>query len=501
MSTRGGRVGAGGSRRRFFSGSSLVLGMLAALGCGKPASNEPTPVTKDSASREVRSVPSPSASVVTITEKAPALVETWVFEPVANLKTADGLYAIENALLASADHRIGRIVDDEGTLEWIGKVPGGGGAFGTTLIVGISGVSPDAIDVRYQNNNGRAPEPTYFPLSGKGHSVITGEGGMYGYIFGLARVGETTLLGTYARETGQVLRTVRGPKLARTFTTPKDAGCQPGEVDTVSSGPPPKAVLPDDLAGNERGELFSVGPLCEKRERVVERWDATGKASILPIPWKTEKYQRGRFLRGKGDKLWLFGGSTVPMFEYRDGAFVALAATVPGPGAEPFVSLEGELFVATDTGIFQLNDAKTSFEPVARFRFPKSIGAVAKSGRVFWAQSGGKVGKLVKGESIESRADCPTPFVYLYDVSPSNEATFTFPTTQKALAKFPDRAAITLVESVLDGRRRLGVTVTNNAQGEALIAHLATAMKDEHPRLLCYRPENPRVIGAATKKP
>jgi hypothetical protein len=499
MSEPRGPWGASWSQGSFLAGSLIVLGAFSGFACGKKASNEATPVTKDSASREVRSVPSPSASVVTITEKAPAVVETWVFEPVAKLKTADGLYAIENAVLVSADHRVGRIVDDDGTLEWIGKIPAGDGAFGTTMIVAMSGVSPDAIDIRYQNTNGRAPVPTYFPLSGKGHSVITGEGGMFGYILGLARVGETTLLGTYARETGQVLRTVRGPKLVRTFTTPKDAGCQPGEVEAFSSGPPPKAVHPDDLAGNDRGELFSVGPLCEKRDRVVERWDTEGKATILPIPWKTERYQRGRFFRGKGDKLWLFGGSTVPMFEYRDGAFVALAAAVPSPGAEPFVSLEGELFVATDTGVFRLNDAKTSFEPVARFRFPKSVHSLTKSGQVFWAQSGGKVGKLVRGESIESRADCPTPFVYLYDVSPSNEAMFSFPTTQKALAQFPERAAITLVESVMDGRRRLGVTVTSNAQGEALITHLQTTMKDEHPRLLCYRPEAPRVIGAAKK--
>lgn len=498
-----------GSRSVSALGTSvlLVAAALSETGCGKKADTnaEHVPVTRDSATEAPRPAPSASGSANAAgmkvqADEAKKPLETWGFQAVPKLSEADDLYPIENAVIVSAKYRLGRITDDEGTVEWLGRVPDGNPAIGPTRILGVYGVAPKDVDVRYQWNNGRAPEPTYFPLSGKGHSVITGEGGMYGYISGIARVRDTTILGTYGRETGHVLRTVRGPKLVRKLTTAKEAGCTAAELGPQIDEQAPKAIGPNDLAGNDKGELFSVGELCEKRGPAVERWDAEGKATILPIPWKKERVRFARFLRGKGDKLWLFGTGELPLLEYRDGAFVALSAAFPDASAKPFVSLEGELYAYTDEGVFRLDETKTAFVPVAKLQYPKSILALTKAGDTFWVNSRGRVGKLVPAASVDRRDDCPTPFVDLYRVSDNSDAKFTFPTTQKALASFPERDAIALVDSEVEGVRRLGVVVTSNAQGEALIAHLATTMKDEHPTLMCYQPKNPRVIPPPAKK-
>ena len=101
--------------------------------------------------------------------------------------------------------------------------------------------------------------------------------------------------------------------------------------------------------------------------------------------------------------------------------------------------------------------------------------------------------RLRPAPSTEYTSSCTTPFVHLYDVSPKNDRKFTFPGTRKGLATFADVAKINLVE-FNDGGYRLGLTVPDRATADAVIAHLATTMKDEHPRLLCYTPKDVRSV-------
>jgi hypothetical protein len=49
-----------------------------------------------------------------------------------------------------------------------------------------------------------------------------------------------------------------------------------------------------------------------------------------------------------------------------------------------------------------------------------------------------------------------------------------------------------------EGVLRLGLVVSSKAQGEAVIAHVKAAMKNERPTLLCYEPKAPRRIEVAT---
>jgi hypothetical protein len=93
--------------------------------------------------------------------------------------------------------------------------------------------------------------------------------------------------------------------------------------------------------------------------------------------------------------------------------------------------------------------------------------------------------------------------VYLYEARGDNGPKFTFPATRKALATFPELAAIGLVEYGEKDARRLGVTVKSKAQAVAAIAHLKETMKEEHPRLFCCGIEKatkPRIIELDAKK-
>jgi len=92
--------------------------------------------------------------------------------------------------------------------------------------------------------------------------------------------------------------------------------------------------------------------------------------------------------------------------------------------------------------------------------------------------------------------ECKTWFVDLYAVSHKNDKKYTYPTTRKALASFPDVSKIGLVEFQGDSRR-LGITVQSRKQGEAVAAHVRDTMKDENPRIFCYAPKKPRQIPMA----
>ncbi|HRI71137.1 MAG TPA: hypothetical protein PK156_43190 [Polyangium sp.] len=124
-------------------------------------------------------------------------------------------------------------------------------------------------------------------------------------------------------------------------------------------------------------------------------------------------------------------------------------------------------------------------------------GVLADSKEQFW-RNAWSVRIMREGKSIDMHDGCTSPFVHLYDVSSENKPDFTFPTTRKALASFPEVADIGLVEFYQD-RRRLGITVKSKAQGEAIIAHIKNTMPKENPRLICYQPEKPRVIDIQAK--
>src|SRR5690606_7730743 len=99
---------------------------------------------------------------------APKEIPTLTMEElVPEGKHLNGAFAIEGALLVVEGLRIGRVVGDR--VEWLAKtVPDLGPMVGGSRIVSVHGKWPDAVDVLYASNHGRAPMPSYYPLTGKG---------------------------------------------------------------------------------------------------------------------------------------------------------------------------------------------------------------------------------------------------------------------------------------------------------------------------------------------
>jgi hypothetical protein len=469
----------------------LVGAVVAACGRPKPdgptATKEPSPLASTTAS----ATPITSASV-----NAPH-APTLRFVPGGPGGTAakGALFAIEGALLVAVKGSVSRIQGE--TLVPVRTIEDGNPAFGATRILGIQGTWPDGVDVLTHTSEGRAPEPTYVPLTGKGRTVTEGEGGSNGFIDGFAAVGGSTILSTHSFMGGFRFRTVRGPKLDRKSTTQAKAGCKPGEVYHQDGGVPYPALQPELLGGTPAGTLIAFGNLCEKREPSAEMWDREGKARIVPLDPRIRSVGWGsKVLPGRGDELFLYAQGAPVILRYHDGEFTPLPPLAAG-ARDAFFSNDRVLHVFDGQSLLRLVDG--AWEPVGRFAFPTSELSVGLDGTTLWASSGETLGKLLPGPSVDDVEGCPTPFVYLSDVHWKNEATYSFPTTRKALQSFSEVGDLSLVEVRADGLRRLGVIVKSRAQGQAVIAHVKATMKDEIAKLLCFAPEKPRVIplGAA----
>ena len=96
-------------------------------------------------------------------------------------------------------------------------------------------------------------------------------------------------------------------------------------------------------------------------------------------------------------------------------------------------------------------------------------------------------------------APCAHWLVHILDMrGPPNAPTWTYPTTRTELATFPEASSLKLVEFD-QWPQRVGIQVTSKAQGEAVLAHLAKAAPELHPRLYCHAPtDKVRTIDVAT---
>jgi hypothetical protein len=449
-----------------------------------PDKEPPAPSAPASAAPSASAAPDRGAAAKAIPVLAPSK-----FAPADSHPSA--LFAVEGALMVVEGIRVGRIAGDG--IEWVGKIPKETPNLGENSIDSVHGRWPDGIGAIYRSGNGRAPQPTYFPLTGKGASHTTGHGGTTGGINGVARVGESTLLAAYSY-TGVEIVTVRGPGLARKLLTPAQAGCKEGEVREPES----PAISPYAFESSPEGTLVSIGTLCDKRAPAAEVWDRTGKSRVVDLGhwWKKVSY-RPRLLKGNGDELWAFSEAWSVVLHYRNGEFEQVP-DLGRPIRNVFVSPRGQLHVSDGRTIHRQEDGK--WIPIAHLATPATFHAMAMDEKeTIWAADGA-VEKLGEAPGAAPPEGCATPFVYLYEVNPKNAKNFTFPGTQKSLSSFAEASALGLVEFE-DGRaRRLGVTVSSMAQGEALIAHLKDTMKDEEPRLLCYEPKAPRKIELKPKE-
>lgn len=412
---------------------------------------------------------------------------TLIPEPIKGL-AGYSFYAIEGAFIVVDGLRVGRIVDDK--VEWLDSLPEMNGYLGGSQITGMRGIWPD-LDVEFSSNNGRASQPSLYPLTGKGSTVTFADGGGLGWISGSGRIGQTTIVGGYDMWAGSRIVTMRGPGLVIKPITAEKGGCKEDEAkQQLSRDNEPIAVPFSGLAVSEKGTLVTVGNLCDRpKTPVAEVWDQPGKSRIVDLgAWVKDLGYFSKFLKGKGDDLFLV--SNDPVLHYHDGKFEPLPK-VERPFSDHFVSPAGKLHGIAGRTIYRYDEGK--WTAIANLSYPRSFSTVAMDDQgTIWVSYDG-VSRLRPSKDADLEGDCKTPFVYLYAVSWKNEVKYTFPTTRKALASFPQVSEIKLVEYWEDGRR-LGVEVKSKEQGEAVVEHIKATMKDEHPELFCYVPRKPRYI-------
>ncbi len=437
-----------------------------------------------------RLLPSASAEV-----PAPKKTPTLAPEPFAGTKdmTVD-FYAIEGAFVVVDRMRVGRIVNEG--VEWFGTLPETNEWLGGSQINAVQGYWPDGVDVIYSSMNGRASQPSIFPLTGKGTQVTFAPGGGLGWVSGSGRLGKTTIVGGYDMAAGYRIVTVRGPGLVIKPIAADKAGCTEEEVQRQYGVERAVAVAVRALAVTRKGTLVTLGALCDRENSpVAEVWDQPGKSRLVDLkPLVKDIGYFPQVLVGRGDDLWL---ASSPVLHYSDGKFEALPA-VDRPLRSLFVSPEGKLHGISGRTIHRFDDGKWS--PVAHLPWPMWFRTIAMDEQgVIWVSHGNGVARLREHTGADIEGECKTPFVYLYEVSWKNEPKYTYPTTRKALSTFPEVADITLME-YWEGSRILGIKVKSREQGEAVMAHVRANMKNEHPELICYAPKKPRVIEMKPRK-
>lgn len=473
-----------------FSTGALLFCVLAAC------SSKSTP-TPEKEPPSASGTPTTSAAVQN-TPPAPTA------DPVKEIPTLDpvdfkvegeqlfGLYPIEGAVMVTVGRKVGRITGEK--VEWLGSIPKES-RWGDSHLRNVYGRYPDAVFALYVSSQGRAPEPTLYPITGKGKSLIMAEGGGFSEISGVARVRETMFIGYRTVVSGYHLEGVWGAPMWRTPGSVAKAGCKPEEVAGIALTDTDAAIVGRALAATRKsGVLVSVGSLCQARGPAADVWDAKGNVRTVDLtPWMKDIVYTPTLLPGDDDDLFLHGSGLAPILRFKDDKVEPLVHPAPGKTiSDIFVSVQGKLHAVADRKIFRYDNGQ--WTAIARLAWPRSFSTLAMDGETIWVESDGRVQRMEKGTSLDFHDGCATPFVYLYDVSYQNPPNFTFPTTRKALSSFPGAAELSLVDFKVAGARRLGVVVTSKAQGEAVIAHLLANMKDEHPELMCYKPENPRKV-------
>ncbi|TKD03916.1 hypothetical protein [Polyangium fumosum] len=472
---------------------SLAALCALAISCSK---STPTP-EKEATVAPSAAPPAPSASAASAEREPPKkTIPTLAPEPFEGTKGLSvELFGIEGALLVAEGLRVGRIVEER--VEWIGSVPETNLSLGPTRVSSVHGSWPDSVDV-LSMNMGRAPMPTYFPLTGKGVSRTFGPGGSLGWIHGTARLGKTTLVVGYDVNDGHRFDTVRGPTLVLKPIEAEKGGCKKGEVKNVWGDDNDKGIAlpPSAVAATESGTLVTIGNLCDRaKSPAAEVWEKPGTSRIVELGALVKEFAYfPKMLRGKGDDLWV---ETTPVLHYNGGKFDILP-TLDKPIRDLFVSPSGKLHGISGRSIVRFDEG--TWTVIANLARPMRFGAVVMDDKeTIWVSHSG-VSRLRETQNADVEEEsCKTPFVYLYEVSWRNDAKYTFPTTTKALSTFPEVADLGLVEYYDDGRR-LGITVKSKEQGEAVIAHVKANMKDEQPELICYAPKGPRVIEIKAKK-
>jgi hypothetical protein len=301
----------------------LPLAALLLAGCRPKPEPQPGPATDASHSlplapasgaalASASAAPGPSGSAAPAATEVPELGAEALAGPPRKLSR--GLGTIEGAVVLWEGPRLGRLT--EGGVEWLDKKIPPGGSQGDNRIAKASGRWPDEIGVVFVGANDRSPDPSYFPLTGKGAAKAIGSGGVPAYFTGEARLGETTIVSFTEPLSGDgsQMAHVRGPFLARPFITPQKAGCTEEETTRPGGVLYERTAVDTFVFGATRdGTLLSVGSFCRTRGHAAELWDKSTKGDKIATSRIVdlrhlihEKNYYPQMLQGSGDEAWFF---------------------------------------------------------------------------------------------------------------------------------------------------------------------------------------------------
>ncbi|HSN97387.1 MAG TPA: hypothetical protein VLS89_03780 [Candidatus Nanopelagicales bacterium] len=283
----------------------------------------------------------------------------------------------------------------------------------------------------------------------------------------------------------------------------------------------PAELVPEALDALPAGEAFLLGKRCGGGAYAVERWPAgEGDSIIDDLPGAPADAKRAFFSAGSRDRAHavLSTGAEVYAARWDGQSFRKLALQAEGDVRAIWTAADGTLFAVLQQRSTTPRNAKGELLRITLDgQLSRSPTFTVNPLTRVWAADAqtAHVGShpyilSTRPGLVFSDADlpppeapppppsglpphtegCPTPFVFLYDVSSVSPPGYAFPSTRKALSTFARVADISLVEFVHTSRRRLGVRVPSVEVGNEVMAHIVANMKDEHPELVCLDPQD-----------
>jgi hypothetical protein len=203
-------------------------------------------------------------------------------------------------------------------------------------------------------------------------------------------------------------------------------------------------------------------------------------------------------VRGAGDDLYARFRPNGALLRLRGGVFTKLP-NPHEPARAISVSIDGVLHAYDGFAFFRFDDP--GWTKLGSLPFTRVVSFVVVGDRIvinerqevlYDAEEDAPFGEpwpggVLRPRPAEVAADCPTPFVYLYEVPKQYPPSFDFPASRKALKQFVGVESVKLVEFQRHGRR-LGLVAPTKEKALAVAEHMKKHVKESRSFVMCLDP-------------